>query len=157
MKVYFKQTVKKKKHENGNNVKINNKMFLSDEGPTFETLDFTIGLYRLHYSICKNKIGTVLCFSVQVHMMYLLFSAEWQEPTKTTECFNKIYNNACTLPEYVSKGINNRFKSVLDMRDNRKCITISLSTSIWSHCFMGIEESLGSVFSNSKIRIPKSF
>ena len=102
MKVYFKQTVKKKKHENGNNVKINNKMFLSDEGPTFETLDFTIGLYRLHYSICKNKIGTVLCFSVQVHMMYLLFSAEWQEPTKTTECFNKIYNNACTLPEYVS-------------------------------------------------------
>ena len=31
------------------------------------------------------------------------------------------------------------------MRDNSKCITISLPTSTWSHCFVGIEVNLGSV------------
>ena len=31
------------------------------------------------------------------------------------------------------------------MRDNRKCITISLSTSTWSHCFVDIEVNWGSV------------
>ena len=30
------------------------------------------------------------------------------------------------------------------MKDNSKCITISLSTSTWSHCFVGIEVNLGS-------------
>ena len=28
------------------------------------------------------------------------------------------------------------------MKDNKKCITISLPTSIWNHCFVGIEENL---------------
>ena len=32
------------------------------------------------------------------------------------------------------------------MRDNSKCITISLTTSTWSHCFVDIEASLGSVY-----------
>ena len=27
----------------------------------------------------------------------------------------------------------------LDMKNNRKCITISLPASIWNHCFVGIE------------------
>ena len=31
------------------------------------------------------------------------------------------------------------------MKDNSKCITISLPTSTWSHCFVGIEANLGSV------------
>ena len=31
------------------------------------------------------------------------------------------------------------------MKDNSKCITISLSTSTCSHCFVGIEVNLGSV------------
>ena len=30
-------------------------------------------------------------------------------------------------------------KSRLDMKNNRKCITISLTTSIWNHCLMDIE------------------
>ena len=32
----------------------------------------------------------------------------------------------------------------LHMKDNSKCITISFSTSTWSHCFVGIETNLGS-------------
>ena len=31
------------------------------------------------------------------------------------------------------------------MKDKSKCITISFTTSTWSHCFEGIEENLGSV------------
>ena len=34
---------------------------------------------------------------------------------------------------------------MLDMKDNSKCITISLPTSTWSHCFVDIEVNLGSV------------
>ena len=30
------------------------------------------------------------------------------------------------------------------MRDNRKCITISLPASTWSHCFVGTEANSGS-------------
>ena len=32
------------------------------------------------------------------------------------------------------------------MKDNTKCITISLTTSIGNHCFLGIEANLGSVY-----------
>ena len=32
------------------------------------------------------------------------------------------------------------------MKDNSKRITISLSASAWSHCFVGIEENLESVY-----------
>ena len=32
------------------------------------------------------------------------------------------------------------------MKDNRKCITISLQASIWNHCLVGIEENLGGVY-----------
>ena len=32
------------------------------------------------------------------------------------------------------------------MRDNRKCIAISLPASTWSHCFVGIEVKSGSVY-----------
>ena len=32
------------------------------------------------------------------------------------------------------------------MKDKSKYITISLSTSPWSHCFVGIEANLGSVY-----------
>ena len=31
------------------------------------------------------------------------------------------------------------------MKDNTKCITISLTTSIGNHCFLGIEANLGSI------------
>ena len=40
---------------------------------------------------------------------------------------------------------NNGLKARLDMKDNSKCITISLPTSTWSHCFVDIEVNLGSV------------
>ena len=50
------------------------------------------------------------------------------------------------LPKFPSTGTNNGLKSRLDMKDNSKCITISLSTSTWSHCFVGIEVNLGSVY-----------
>ena len=50
-----------------------------------------------------------------------------------------------TLPEFASIGTNNGLKLRLDMKDNRTCIiTISLSTSTWSHCFVGIEVNSGS-------------
>ena len=32
------------------------------------------------------------------------------------------------------------------MRANSKCIMISLSTSTWSYCFVGIEANLGKVY-----------
>ena len=44
-------------------------------------------------------------------------------------------------------GTNNGLKSRLDMKNNRKCITMSLS-STWSHCFVvGIEANFESVYS----------
>ena len=43
-------------------------------------------------------------------------------------------------------GTNNGLKSRLDMKNNRKCITMSLS-STWSHCFVDIEANLESVYS----------
>ena len=39
----------------------------------------------------------------------------------------------------------NGLKSRLDMKDNKKCITISLSTLTWNHCFVDIEGNSGSV------------
>ena len=51
-----------------------------------------------------------------------------------------------TLPEIASKGTNNGLKSRLDMKDKSKYITISLPTSTWSHCFVGIEANSGSVY-----------
>ena len=41
--------------------------------------------------------------------------------------------------------MNNGLKSRMDTKDNSKCITISLPTSTWSHCFVGVEASWGSV------------
>ena len=41
---------------------------------------------------------------------------------------------------------NNDLKSRLDMKDNSKCITISLTTSIGNHCFVGIEGNSGSIY-----------
>ena len=43
-------------------------------------------------------------------------------------------------------GTNNGLKSRLDMKDKSKYITISLTTSTWSHCFVGIEAKSGSVY-----------
>ena len=43
------------------------------------------------------------------------------------------------LPEFASIGTNNSLKLRLDMKVNRKFITVSLPTSIGNHCFMGIE------------------
>ena len=51
-----------------------------------------------------------------------------------------------TFPEFASIDTNNGLKSRLDMKDNRKCITISLSTSIGNHCFVGIGVNSGSVY-----------
>ena len=42
--------------------------------------------------------------------------------------------------------MNNSLKLRLHLKDNRKCITISLSTSIWNHCFAGIEGNSGGVY-----------
>ena len=42
--------------------------------------------------------------------------------------------------------MNKDAKLRLDMKDNGKCITTSLSTSTWNHCFMGIEENWRSVY-----------
>ena len=39
------------------------------------------------------------------------------------------------------------------MRDNRKCITISLPTLTWSHCFVGNKENLGSVYFMEKCQV----
>ena len=41
-----------------------------------------------------------------------------------------------TLPEFASIGTNNGLKLRLDMKYTRKCITISLPTSIGNHCFV---------------------
>ena len=59
-----------------------------------------------------------------------------------------LYNRACIVQscmyctigtsKFPSIGKNNSLKSRLDMKDNSKCITISLSTSTWSHCFVSI-------------------
>ena len=43
-------------------------------------------------------------------------------------------------------SMNKDAKLRLDMKDNGKCITTSLSTSTWNHCFMGIEENWRSVY-----------
>lgn len=41
---------------------------------------------------------------------------------------------------------NNGLKSWLDVKDNRKSITISSPTLISNHCFVGIAENSGSVY-----------
>ena len=60
------------------------------------------------------------------------------------------------LPQFALIGTNNGLKSRLDMKDNRKCIIISLPTSTWD---VAIEANSGSVcylyisfISNFKIR-----
>ena len=60
-------------------------------------------------------------------------------------CSIETYHGKKKLPEFASIGMNNSLKSRLDMKDNSKCITISLSTSTWSHCFVDFEVNLGSV------------
>ena len=48
-----------------------------------------------------------------------------------------------TLSEFASIGTNIGFKSSLDMKENRKCITISSPTSIWK------KQNEGSTYSNT--------
>ena len=50
----------------------------------------------------------------------------------------KIRNTVCNVCKTLIT------KTLLDMKDNSKCFTISLPTSIWSHCFVGIEANSGS-------------
>ena len=50
-----------------------------------------------------------------------------------------------TLSEFASIGMNSGLKSRLDMKENGKCITFSLSTSTWQHCFVDIEGNSGIV------------
>ena len=45
------------------------------------------------------------------------------------------------FPEFASISTKNGLKLRLDMKDNGKCITISLPTSTWSHRFVDIEAS----------------
>ena len=63
--------------------------------------------------------------------------------TTDVDCFYE--NDERILPELASIGTNSGLKLKLDMKDNSKCITISLPTSTWSHCFVGIEGNSGSV------------
>ena len=58
--------------------------------------------------------------------------------------FRRPYRHFPNLLQYI--GTNKGLKSWLDMRDNSKCITISVPTSTWSHCFVGIEGNLGRVY-----------
>ena len=50
--------------------------------------------------------------------------------------------------EFASIGTSNGLKS---KRDKRKRITISLPTSIWSHCFVGIEVNSASVYFHTEV------
>ena len=47
-----------------------------------------------------------------------------------------------------NKGLELR----LDMKDNRKCIAISLPILTWDHSFLNIEANLGSVYRNDKLK-----
>ena len=51
-----------------------------------------------------------------------------------------------TVTVLIQTLTNNGLKLRLDMKDNRKFITISLPTSTWSQCFVGFEAYSGSVY-----------
>ena len=63
-----------------------------------------------------------------------------------TQCV-PIFNVAIDTPEFASICTNNGLKSRLDVKDAENALrfTISLSTSTWSHCFVGIEVNSRSV------------
>ena len=104
-------------------------------------------LQLIVYGVWQSSILGVFMFLVHINGVWINVPSQCMQMTLLFTFYFFIFQKVIWIfPEFASIGTKNGLKSRLDMKDNKKYITISLPTSTWSHCLVSFEANLGSVY-----------